>query len=299
MKNLNLIFNKLYYDRLGKEDFDEFAKNKNKEIFSSTFEHDTDYKESELANTCFIMKTMYPGLLNGLGSHHGSGRSEADISGGMSFDFVSGQPYIAATTVKGVLHSCFRTRKDATLEIIKTVLEKDFSEYELNVLEKEIFEGTDIFLDAVVYDGDDYGRVVGKDYFSPQENDLKNPLPLLIIKVLPDVRFEFRFILSDGTISKEEKVRLFSEIISVFGIGSRTNVGYGKMIACDDKIGEKKTLAEILPGDKRQEFILCPKCGAKNNKYKFNVEHRYITDVINSNWEQGICYKSGCGGVLK
>jgi len=299
MKNLNLIFNKLYYDRLGKEDFDEFAKNKNKEIFSSTFEHNTDYRKSEIANISFIMKTMYPGLLTGHGSHHGSGRSEEDISSGMNFDFVTGQPYIAATTVKGVLHSCFKTRKEATCEIIKAVLEKDFTEDEFTALEKELFNGTDVFLDAVVYDGDIYGRVVGKDYFSPQEDDLKNPMPLLIIKVLPDVRFEFRFILSDGILSKEEKVRLFSEIISVFGMGSRTNVGYGKMVACDAEIGKKKPFAGILPKNKKQEFIICPKCGAKNNKYKFDAEYRYITDVVNSNWETGICHKPDCGGELK
>jgi len=150
-----------------------------------------------------------------------------------------------------------------------------------------------------VYDGDIYGRVVGKDYFSPQEDDLKNPMPLLIIKVLPDVRFEFRFILSDGILSKEEKVRLFSEIISVFGMGSRTNVGYGKMVACDAEIGKKKPFAGILPKNKKQEFIICPKCGAKNNKYKFDAEYRYITDVVNSNWETGICHKPDCGGELK
>ena len=299
MNNLNLIFNKLYYDRLGKKDFDEDVKNKNTEIFSSEFEHDSDYEKSEIANTSFIMKTTYPGLLIGHGEHHGSGRSEGDISSGMDLDFVSGQPYIAATAVKGVLHSCFRHKREAMIEIIKAVIGKDFTEEELGTLEKEIFAGTDIFLDAVLYDGDAYGRVVGKDYFSPQENDLKNPLPLLVIKVLPDVRFEFRFILSDGCISKEEKTALFSEIISVFGIGARTNVGYGKMITCDEEIGKKKKFAEMLPKNKRQEFIVCPKCGARNYKYKFETEYKYNTNIVNSNWEKGICYKADCGGVLK
>ncbi len=299
MNNLNLIFNKLYYERLGKEDFDHDVKNKNIEIFSSVFDHDADYVKSEIANCTFVMKTTYPGLLIGHGGHHGSGKSEADISSGMDFDFVTGQPYIAATAVKGLLHSFFKAYKNVALEIIKTTLDKDFTEEELGALEEEIFEGNDVFFDAVVYDGDEYGRVVGKDYFSPQGNDLKNPLPILVIKVLPDVRFEFRFILSNGMLTKEEKSALFFEIISVFGIGARTNVGYGKMTACTDVIGEKKTYAEILPRNKHQEYIVCPKCGTKNYKYKGDTEYRYITNVINSNWKTGICHKPDCGGELK
>lgn len=299
MNNLSLIFNKLYYDRLGKEDFDGFVKNKNKEIFNSVFKHDTDYQKSEIANVSFLMKTTYPGLLVGHGGHHGSGQSEEDISSGLDFDFVTGQPYIAATAVKGVIHSCFKYNKEATIEIIKTITGKDLTADDLSELEKELFCGNDIFLDAVVYDGDAYGRVVGKDYFSPQSNDLKNPLPLLVIKVLPDVRFEFRFILSDKTLSKQEKIRLFSEIISIFGIGARTNVGYGKMTSCDGEIGKKKELDEMLPKNKRQEFRICPKCGARNYKYKFNIEYRYNTNVVNSNWEKGICFKPDCGGEFK
>ena len=169
MNNLNLIFNKLYYDRLGKEDFDEFVQNKNKEIFSSVFSHDTDYEKSEIANTSFVMKTTYPGLLIGQGIHHNSGKSEGDISFGMDLDFVTGQPYITATTVKGVLHSCFRYKKEAAIEIIRALTGKEFTEETLAALEKEIFGGDDIFLDAVVYDGDAYGRLVGKDFFHRRE----------------------------------------------------------------------------------------------------------------------------------
>lgn len=299
MNNLNLIFNKLYYERIGKKDFDEDVKNKNKEIFSSVFNYDEDYVKSEIANTEFVMKTTYPGLLLGHGGHHGSGKSEADISSGMDFDYVTGQPYIAATAIKGVLHSVFIVHKKAVLEIIKTTLDKEFTEEELDLLEEEIFDGCDIFLDAVVYDGDEYGRVVGKDYFSPQGNDLKTPLPVLVIKVLPGVRFEFRFVLSDGILTKEEKSALFFEIISVFGIGARTNVGYGKMVPCNLEIHTKKTYNKILPKDKRQECIICPKCGAKNYKYKIDLEYKFVTNVINPNWTKGICHKADCGGELK
>lgn len=299
MNNLNLIFNKLYYERLGKEDFDKSVQNKNKEIFSSVFNHDTDYKKSEIANETFIMKTTYPGLLVGQSKHHGSGKYEEDISTGMDLDFVTGQPYISSTTVKGVLHACFKYKKKATIEIIRALTGKEFTPETLEALEKEIFVGNDIFLDAVVYDGDEYGRLVGKDYFAPQKNSLKSPILLLMIKVLPNVRFEFRFILSDGILSREEKRSVFSEIISLFGIGGRTNVGYGKMEHCGEEIGEKKKYAEMLPKNMRQEYIVCPKCGATNCKYKMNFEYRYITDEVNPNWEEGICFKPDCGGKFR
>ena len=299
MNNLNLIFNKLYYDRLGKEDFDKDVKNKNKELFGSVFNHDTDYEKSEIANASFIMKTTYPGLLIGYSGYHGSGRSEDDISSGMDLDFVTGQPYIAATGIKGILRSSFRHRPEAVAEIIKTITGKDFAKENLCALETEIFDGNDIFLPAVVYDGDEYGRVVGKDYFALQKNDFKNPLPLLAIKILPDVRFEFRFILSDGILSKEEKTRLFFEIIRIFGVGGRTNVGYGKMTFCDEEIGTKKVFYEVLQSSRHQEWIVCPKCGKRNYKYKFDTEYRYVTNAVNSNWNKGICCVPDCGGELK
>lgn len=299
MNNLNLIFNKLYYDHLGMDDFDEFVEQKNKEIFTSEFKNETDFCKSEIANTTFLAKTTYPGLLIGHGSHHGSGRSEGDISSGMDFDFVTGQPYISGSTVKGVLRTCIRYKQDAALEIIKTVTGKTLDKEKLAALEKEIFDGNDVFLDAVIYDGDDYGRVVDKDYFSPHRSEVKNPLPLLIIKVLPDVRLEFRFILSDGMLSKDEKEKVFQEIILLFGIGARTNVGYGKLIACDDVIGKKEVPTEMLPKSKRQEMIICPKCGAKNLKYKYDYKYRYTTTLVNPNWEKGICFKPDCGGELK
>ncbi len=299
MKNLNLIFNKLYYDRLGKEDFDEFVQNKNTELFSSVFCNETDFKKSEIANETFVMKTTYPGLLVGHSIHHSSGKSEGDIGSGIDLDFVTGQPYIAATSVKGVLRSCFKNKKEAAIEIIRTVTEKEFTPETLEELEKELFEGTDIFLDAVVYDGDKYGRIVGKDYFSPHRSDLKTPVPLLLIKILPDVRFEFRFILSDGTLSKEEKSRLYAEIISIFGIGARTKVGYGQMELCSAEISTKKKFPEMLPKTKRQEFVVCPKCGTRNYKYKYDYEYRYTTTLVNPNWEKGVCFKLDCGGALK
>ena len=64
-------------------------------------------------------------------------------------------------------------------------------------------------------------------------------------------------------------------------------------------LGEKKKYAEMLPKNMRQEYIVCPKCGATNCKYKMNFEYRYITDEVNPNWEEGICFKPDCGGKLR
>ena len=54
-----------------------------------------------------------------------------------------------------------------------------------------------------------------------------------MLKILPDVKFEFRFRLADSMLSEEcivsadVKRRLFMELLSIFGIGAKTNVGYG------------------------------------------------------------------------
>ena len=76
---------------------------------------------------------------------------------------------------------------------------------------------------------------VGDDYITPHNNIIKNPIPILMMKVLPDVVFEFRFKLSnikigEITITAEDKKHLFTKILSVLGVGAKTNVGYGNLI---------------------------------------------------------------------
>ena len=250
MTNLSLLFHKLYYEQLGndrkeaneKTVFENAVERCNEKLFSADFIHGRDFQACEIPGvSCLRMKTKYPGLLIGTGYPHGSGQADDDIKCGFSFDFVSGQPYIPGSSVKGVLRSYFSEQPKAVAEIA------GISEKNVKDLETDIFDGGDTFLDAVLYDGDRGNHVIGADYITPHSENTKNPIPIHIIKVLPDVRFEFRFIVrdfeKDGFVfGKERKTELFQTLLTLFGIGAKTNVGYG-MLEPDDSIPSERRTA--------------------------------------------------------
>ncbi|MBE6666480.1 MAG: type III-B CRISPR module RAMP protein Cmr6 [Ruminococcaceae bacterium] len=246
MKNLNLLFNKTYYsDMADTEAFNKAVIKRNEELFSTVF-YDRDYTACPLKGCgSFLLKTRYPGLLVGTGYAHGLGYDNvsADINCGFSFDYVSGQPYIPGSSVKGILRSAFR--KDELRAFIA-----DFcaiGEDQVEAFENQIFgtsaeddgEGDDVFLDAVIRCGDQNGHILGDDYITPHRSAIENPTPIRIIKILPDVVFEFRFILKDYEkdgvkVTVEQKLALFSELAQILGIGAKTNVGYGAMTPADE-----------------------------------------------------------------
>lgn len=251
MENLNLLFYKTFYSKLGDNTwFDERNKvtvfehdiiTKSQKLVGSGF-YKEDYKpvSDKIAPHKFMLKTSYPGLLAGTGYAHGVD-SDDDIKIGFSFDYVTGQPYIPGSSVKGLLRSYFEGEKKA---VIGCFLKDD----NLNVdeLKKSVFgsndeDGVDIFFDAVVRRGDEKGRVMGFDAITPHGEDLtKNPIPIKILKVLPDVVFEFSFKLADSvvdgkTVTAEQKKELFRKILMTFGIGAKTNVGYGVLLPYNDE----------------------------------------------------------------
>lgn len=137
-------------------------------------------------------------------------------------------------------------------------------------LENEIFEGLvgtdrensehhfpmncrDIFHDAVIeYSGT--GKIFADDYVTPHKNNknkgipdaMKNPIPIQLLKVLPEVDFSFHFDLKKNyyltqegeendtieivprILSPGERLELFRQILLFLGVGAKTNVGYGK-----------------------------------------------------------------------
>ncbi len=95
---------------------------------------------------------------------------------------------------------------------------------------------TDVFFDACVekaVEGDDEptkGLIFGTDSITPHgDNPLRNPNPLLFLKVLPGTTWCFHFDLKDGFhLNVGQKEELFKQIILTIGIGAKTNVGYGQ-----------------------------------------------------------------------
>ena len=260
MDNLNLLFNKEYYRFLGvnrnsdrpndtcfqtrelrirgqKQIVIGEADRINGVIENMKFMRD-DFRECFIPDVVsFRLKTVYPGLLIGTGAPHGVSKdvsgSSSDFSCGFYFDYVTGQPYIPGSSVKGVLRSHFKNRREAVAEIAEGLgitLSKSLEE-----IETAVFDNGVIFFDAVVCKGDKYGHIVGADYITPHESPTKNPVPIHIVKVMPDVQFEFRFKLNAGfdesVIGAEDLKKLFTELLTVFGAGAKTNVGYGVLEA--------------------------------------------------------------------
>ena len=73
------------------------------------------------------------------------------------------------------------------------------------------------------------------DYITPHINrknpamsQFTNPIPLMFLKILPKVTFQFQFDFRDGIITREAKENICIKILKDLGIGAKTNVGYGQ-----------------------------------------------------------------------
>lgn len=86
----------------------------------------------------------------------------------------------------------------------------------------------DVFFDAYINRGGRDGFFLANDYITHHESPLKNPNPLQFLKVLPGVSFKFQFRLTNNLISTDRKKSLFIALITEFGLGAKTNVGYGQ-----------------------------------------------------------------------
>lgn len=240
-----------------------------KAIFANTLKDYTQI-ENNAASHYFNLATTYPGLLCGSGYTHDS-NAKGDIKIGFYFDHTTGQPVIPGSSIKGVLKSVFENEKDQTdqtsLDTIKFFLEevkkkctdeqnrnawenilKNIDIEGLKRLKEGIFgkqdaEGKDVFFDAAI-NIEETGKskkFLSSDFITHHPDPLKNPTPLMFIKVLPGITFEFRFKLTDSTmeiksnngvreisLKADQKAQLFQEIILTLGIGAKTNVGYGQ-----------------------------------------------------------------------
>ena len=256
MENLNYLFNigfyeKLNYNEQGNLIIDDIADKLNA-LTGCSFTA-KDYEPCIAATKTFLLKTTYPGLLIGSGNAHGvsldkqfiedTGANDAKL--GFSFDYVTGQPYIPGSSVKGVMRSLFK--KGA--EVIRGVTGCNYSDDLIKALEKDIFESKgECFLDAVIRCGNSDGKILGTDFITPHPTEcsngitvnIKNPKPLQFIKVLPKVILEFRFRLTDSeidgkTVTADDKIKVLKSIIEFTGAGAKTNEGYGMFEPAEER----------------------------------------------------------------
>jgi CRISPR-associated protein Cmr6 len=73
-----------------------------------------------------------------------------------------------------------------------------------------------------------------KEGMSFEMSQLKNPIPLRFLKILPNVVYQFYFKLSPSKVEPKldiDKLKLlFQKILLTIGIGAKTNVGYGQFV---------------------------------------------------------------------
>jgi CRISPR-associated protein Cmr6 len=219
--NIGWLFNKDYFKDI---DYANLDNKKNEDIIKKKVQNIINTKAQlqeieSLGNIHFKATTTYPGLLLGSGNAHELPSLEGQAILGFAFDYTTGLPTIAGSSIKGVLRSAFKHS-----EYIQELLGQDI---DVEKLEDNIFNNGDIFFDAQIIS---YGtNILGDDYLTPHGDDpLKNPIPLRFIKVMPNVTFRFDFNLSDGIIPKDKKRKLFENILEDLGLGAKTNVGYGK-----------------------------------------------------------------------
>lgn len=211
-----------------------------------------------------LFKTTYPGLLVGSGLIHSIGE-KGENKLGFEFDYTTGLPIIRGSSVKGLLRSVFdlldhKDKQEQVIKYLKGIILKinKNPKQELNLdyfqkLKKEIFEGIyekeidekgdnlptykgDIFYEGVIdlektkeLNKENKVQILGDDYITHHEHLLKNPIPIKFIKLMPNIVLRFQFDLKEGMLTQEEKKKLFEQILLDFGIGAKTNVGYGRL----------------------------------------------------------------------
>lgn len=257
-----VTFSYLLNDTQASDSVTEKIKARNNHFTDNSYSHKDKSEwnlnsEYKIINECspdddrFALKVQYPGLVTGVGIDH-----ETKITGefklGVHFDWTHGMPVVYGSSVKGVLRNAFisKVEKGKIIEyedyFLKKLTNREWEQEEIKTLFDAIFEGKDgngnnlsiynrdIFFDAVIVKPAK-GRILCSDSITPHgDNPLKNPIPITFLKIAPGCTLEFRFKLVDTKIGelefkKEDKLKLFKEILTTVGIGAKTNVGYGQL----------------------------------------------------------------------
>ena len=262
MKNLSKAYYKDYFQDVGFKieqrknelkisgDKEKIAR-KNWELLGNAAGNEQYLKEAHkvfkgtdaLTNQCFTLETRYPGLVTGVGISH-EAKIEGEFKLGIHLDYTTGLPVIYGSTVKGVLRAAFQ-EKDLTglqseqkLENIRTKMQgRTLKEWACLIFgddddrDSRSAYGRDVFFDAIIDKLNDKGVMLASDSITPHGNDpLKDPVPLTFVRIASGCNIRFRFRLVDtDTLTAKDKATLFKAILIAFGIGAKTNVGYGRL----------------------------------------------------------------------
>ncbi|MCR5347764.1 MAG: type III-B CRISPR module RAMP protein Cmr6, partial [Fretibacterium sp.] len=104
----------------------------------------------------------------------------------------------------------------------------------------------DIFYDACIVGGGGSSKVFGLDNIAPHTDEkalpapTKDPVPVTFLRILPGAEITFPMVLHDAplgevNVSAGVKKELYARILQDFGIGAKTNVGYGALEPLSEK----------------------------------------------------------------
>ncbi len=252
-KNMNYIFNVEYFENFeiprptekASQETIETIKRRNQDMEAFSFreieipvaELEGLSYEKRFSYHSFQLYTKYPGLLIGIGYPHDI-KVDGAVKCGFLFDYVSGLPYLSGSALKGMLRSYFPNavysdeKSKECGAYVRGLLNKG-EDFDLRGLENNIFEYNDVFLGAYPNVRENEGGILKMEFITPHEK-FKDPNPISILKVKPNVPFLFSFLLTDYSkggkkiVGAEEKLDLFRKLVLDMGIGAKTNVGFGR-----------------------------------------------------------------------
>lgn len=272
--NNSWLYNKAYYHGFNwqQKDKEEYAPDFFKDRLADLADVELVKKlpvKEELK--LLLLKTIYPGLVTGVGIKHET-KSKGEHKLGFEFDYTTGMPVIRGHSIKGAIRSAFpqaqnedsKYKKEKAFHIHCLIKEEkptkelfenftDENYKKICLLEAEIFDGKlindkrlslyerDVFYDAYIYEPNEQGKYLADDSITPHMPDLlKNPVPVSFLKILPEVTWAFYFDLKNSqtneTLTSDKKYKLFKQILLHFGLGAKTNVGYGQFVEAKIKV---------------------------------------------------------------
>ena len=225
-ENLHKFFYRDYFEDDFKSEDKEGIKSLNGKLTSPLKPEEMGKEIEPLGITHIKLKVCYPGLITGVGVSHEMGL-KGEIKLGINFDYTKGTPVISGSTVKGVLRSYFPQVYDLAEPDVDTVIREIFEGKRLDGGSKHIYD-RDIFFDAPVVKANSKGCIFFFFSLAPHPQDLfKEPVPITFAKIAPGCIVDFRFRLTGK--DKERKMKWFKEILTTYGVGAKTNVGYGRL----------------------------------------------------------------------
>ena len=233
--------------------FEKIKKNKTpKKSKEELFENEDIYKKKEE----IYLKNKVDNFKNGLSFDYTTGLPYIPGSGikGVIRNFfpveIRNKDYSEEEKLK------YQEQNNAKLELINQILESNYTLEDIERIGESIFEGRafekkenfekeeylpifkrDKFIEGRIIVNKNKQIILDKDYITPHKKILENPVPIKILKIVPRTEIEILLQLTDTkifvpekkdiVITKEQKKKLFTEILFLTGLGAKTNVGYG------------------------------------------------------------------------